>query len=105
MAKRRGVTQYLDIFASVGATFYDIEPDALIVLDDHGVIERVNPGFTAMTGYAESEVVGSVVTRLIEFDDKDSPLRLMHKDSGEIQCRVVASRFRGGKVYLVLRSI
>lgn len=91
--------------ASVYATFYDISPDMLIVLDDKGIIERVNPGFTAMTGYAESEVVGSVVTRIIEFDDKDSPLRLMHKNSDEIQCRVVASRFRGGKVYLVLRAV
>lgn len=105
MAKRRGVTQYLDIMASVYATFYDIAPDMLIVLDDNGLIERVNPAFEKATGYAEQDVIGSIITRVIIFDDKDLPLRLLHKDSGEIKCRVVASRFRGGKVYLVLRPI
>lgn len=103
MAKR-GVTEFLNVFEGIGATFYDISPDALIVLSDKGIVERVNPAFEKMTGYAEQDVTGKMITQIITFDGRDDPIRLLHRGDGEIKCRVVASRFRGDKVYLVLRA-
>lgn len=105
MAKNRGVTQYLDVLASVYSTFYDIETDALLVLNDKGIVERVSPGFEKLTGYVEADIAGRMITQIITFGERDDPIRLLHKGGGEIKCWVVASRFRQGKVYLVIRPI
>ena len=44
MAKH-GVTEFLRAFEDVGATFFQIETDLLICLDEKGNISRVNPAF------------------------------------------------------------
>ena len=57
------------VFEDVGQQFFKIETDFLIVLDEHGNIERVNPSFERETGYAESEVLGSGMIRMIVMED------------------------------------
>jgi diguanylate cyclase (GGDEF)-like protein/PAS domain S-box-containing protein len=40
------------------ATVFEATGEAIMITDAQGVIKRVNPAFTATTGYAESEAVG-----------------------------------------------
>lgn len=115
MAKR-GVTEFLSAFQDVGITFFDIETDLLIVLDDRGNIARVNPAWERVTGYAESDVIGHGIAQFVSLDDlavflrsfsekHPRPFRLLHHGGGTVACRLVAARFRAGRGYLVLRTV
>lgn len=113
---RHGVTEFLHIFEDVGATFFDIESDVLVVLDAQGNIERTNPAFERVIGYAESDVLGSELVHLVDTNDlavfiksfnwlpQPEPFRMLRRGGGKVSMRLVAARFRGQRGYLVLRQ-
>lgn len=119
MAKRHGVTEFLKAFEDVGTTFYDIEHDLLIVLDEQGNISRVNPAFERELGRSEANVLHFEMIRLVHEDDlaafirsfdkslEHQPVRLLKRESGEIRARLVDFKFRrtdeGLRGYLILR--
>lgn len=116
MAKRHGVTEFLRVFEDVGATFFDIETDLLIVLDGQGNIERVNPAFERITGYSESDVLGQGIIRLVKMEDwavflrtftavTPAPFRMLRKFEGEIAVRLMACRFKQQRGFIVLRRL
>lgn len=115
MAKH-GVTEFLQTFQDVGITFFDLETDLLVMLDDRGNIARVNPAWERVTGYAESDVIGHGIVQFVSIDDlavfmrsfsekHSKPFRLLHYGGGVVVCRLVAARFRAGRGYLVLRTV
>lgn len=117
MERRRGVTDFLRIFEVVGATFFDIEEDLLVVLDEQGNISRVNPAFQKALNYHEADVFGVPLIQLVHADDwakfikafnwhgPPQPFRLLRSTAGEMAVNLIAVRFRNGKGYLVMRSV
>lgn len=114
--RKRGVTEFLRAFEDVGATFFDIEEDLLIVLDETGNVERVNPAFEKILNRRESEVLGLGLIRLICIDDWatflrsfTSPhppaVRLLKKESGEVLVRMIAFRFKSQRAFLAFRRV
>jgi PAS domain-containing protein len=121
VAKRRGVTDFLDAFQDVGSTFFDLEIDLLVVLDERGNIARVNDAFERELGRDEFSVLRLELIRLVHEDDlaafirsfdtssNPPPVRLLRRDSGDVVVRLIAYRFRrtdeGLRGYLVLRKV
>ena len=116
MPKSRGLTTFLHAFEDVGTTFFDIECDLLIVLDEHGNIERVNPAFERLLGRKESEVLGQGMMHLVRIDDwatflrsftspDPPPVRLLKREQGEIVVRMIAFRFKGQRGFLAFRRM
>lgn len=115
MAKH-GVTQYLDALYDTGMVFFEICPDLLIMLDESGLIKRVNPAFVKHTGYKESEVLGRGIIQVIAAHDAAAffrtftskhraVVRLLHRHSGNVRVRLVAFRFRNERSYLEFRVV
>lgn len=118
---RHGVTEFLSTFSDVGIQFFDIETDILIVLDETGNIDRVNPAFEKILNRAEPDVLGEPVIRLIfsgdwsrflnSFNDlqRGNVFHLLHKDVGLIKVQLTAYKFKhtplGQRGYLVLRPV
>lgn len=105
MARKRGVTEYLDVFQNTGAVFFDIEPDLLIVVDGQGNIERVNPAFERATGYHEADIRNTPVIQLARPEAYHPKiLCVLHKNGGIVRCKLVAYRHRAQRVFLVMRK-
>lgn len=113
---KHGVTEFLSVFEGIGATFYSLETDLLIVLDGQGNIERVNPSFESITGYAEADIIGHGIAQFVSIDDLalflrsfsetyPRPFRLLHQGGGVVVVRLIAAKFRAGRGYLVLRTV
>lgn len=118
---RHGVTEFLSTFSDVGIQFFDIETDILIVLDEQGNIDRVNPAFEKILARSEPDVLGEPVIRLIfsgdwskflnSFNDmqRGNVFHLLHKDAGMIRVQLTAYKFKptdtGRRGYLVLRPV
>lgn len=113
---RHGVTEFLRAFEDIGQTFFDIERDLLIVLNEHGDIERVNPAFERALGRKESETLGLGMIRLICIDDwatflrsftmQDPPaVRLLKKEQGEVIVKMIAYRFKAQRGFLAFRPV
>lgn len=116
MARRHGVTEFLQSFESIGSTFFDLEVDLLVVLDEKGNIERVNDAFERALDRQESEVLGQGIIHLVRMDDwaaflnaftavQPAPFRLLRKDSGDVGVRLIACRFIKRRGFLVLRKV
>jgi PAS domain-containing protein len=116
VSKRRGVTDYLDVFQSIGTMFFDLETDLLIVLDEQGNIDRVNPMFERLLGRMEIEVLGMAIIRLVHVDDlakflksftqlQPEPIRLLRHPDGEIAVRFIACRFKAQRGFIILRRV
>lgn len=116
IARSHGVTEFLRAFEDFGQQFFNLESDFLIVLDDRGNIDRVNPAFERILGYAESDVTGKGLMHIIRVDDwaaflrtftsvDPSPIRLLCKVSGEVGVKMIAFRFKNQRGYLVMRPI
>ncbi len=119
MAKRHGVTDFLRAFEDFGTTFFDIERDLLVVLDEVGNISRVNPAFERALGRTEASVLGNELIRYVIADDlakfirsfdttlSPAPVRLLKREQGEVTVRLLAFKFKrsdeGLRGYLVLR--
>jgi two-component system, LuxR family, sensor kinase FixL len=52
---------------------FDTAVDAIVTIDEHGIVERMNPAAEKLFGYQESEVAGKNVSMLMP-----SPYREMH---------------------------
>lgn len=118
---RHGVTEFLQTFEDVGIQFFDIETDILIVLDEQGNIDRVNPAFERILNRTEPDVLGEPVIRLIfsgdwskflnAFSDmqRGNMFHLLHRDAGMIRVQLTAYKFKpteaGRRGYLVLRPV
>lgn len=118
---RHGVTEFLSAFEDVGIQFFDIETDILIVLDEAGNIDRVNPAFERILNRAEPDILGEPIIRLIfsgdwsrflnAFSDlqRGNIFHLLHSDAGLIRVQLNAYRFKrtdaGMRGYLVLRPV
>jgi PAS domain S-box-containing protein len=113
---RRGVTEFLRAFEDVGQTFFDIESDLLIVLDEHGNIERVNPAFERLLDRKEADVLGLGMIRLICIDDwatflrsftspNQPAVRMLRREQGEIVVKMIAVRFKGQRGFLAFRPV
>jgi PAS domain-containing protein len=115
VAKRHGVTDFLAVFEGIATTFFDLETDLLVMLDEAGNISRVNPAFERALGYRELDMLGVAMIRLVDVNDwavfirafsafETQPFRLLCSGEGEISVRLIAARFRAGRGYLVLRK-
>ena len=113
---KHGVTEFLNAFSDVGATFFEIESDLLICLDERGNISRVNPAFERALNRREADVLGWGMMRLICIDDwaqflrlftspNPPPVRLLKSGSGEIVVRLIAFRFKMQRGYLAFRPV
>jgi PAS domain-containing protein len=113
---KHGVTEFLRAFEDVGTTFFDIETDLLIVLDEQGNIARVNPALEKSLNRRESEMLGHGMMQLICIDDwatflrsftspNQPPIRLLVKDAGEIVVRMIAFRFKNQRGFLAFRPV
>jgi PAS domain S-box-containing protein len=118
---KRGVTDFLQVFEDVGATFFDIERDVLIVLDECGNISRVNPAFERYLGRQEINVIHHEIIRYIHpgdlaafirsFDTSvaPQPIRMVRWDDGELVVKLLAWKFKrtdeGQRGFLVLRPV
>lgn len=116
---KHGVTEFLSVFSDVGATFFNLESDLLIVLDEDGNISRVNPAFETTLGWAESNVLGQGIIRLVWMEDwakfmhafdvqqRNTVFHLLHSEQGVVSVNLIAYRFKrtdaGQRGYLVLR--
>jgi PAS domain-containing protein len=116
---KHGVTEFLKAFEDVGATFFGVESDLLVVLDESGNIARVNPAFEHALGRVESEVLQRGIINLVyaddlaiflhSFDPNVEPciFRLLRALHGVVWVRLVAYHFKrtaeGQRGYLVLR--
>ena len=118
----RGVTQYLKVFSSIVSTFFDLEVDLLIVLDEHGDILRVNPAFIKTLRRREAEVLHQGIARYVaeedlakflhafEEEDQHTPFRLLRGKQGFIQVVLVKGFFttlphEGQRGFLILRPV
>jgi diguanylate cyclase (GGDEF)-like protein/PAS domain S-box-containing protein len=91
----------------VAAAVFDNVPEAIMVVDANGLIMQVNPSFTQMTGYRESEALGKDVTFLKSshhpsefFADMMQTLYQEGRWQGEIW-----NRRRSGEVFAAWLSI
>lgn len=50
---------------NLAAALLDASPDAIVVVDEHGVIQSVSPAVTALFGYKPDELVGEPVELLL----------------------------------------
>jgi PAS domain-containing protein len=116
---KHGITDFLKAFEDFGTTFFDIEHDLLVVLDEVGNISRVNPAFEQALARTEASVLGQEMIRYVLLDDlakfirsfdtamKPAPVRLLKREQGEVRVRLIAYKFRktdeGLRGYLVLR--
>jgi PAS domain-containing protein len=116
---KRGVTEFLKAFEDVGTTFFDVEVDLLVVLDESGNISRVNPAFEQALNRLEPSVLRHGLISYIHpddlaifmhsFDPATSPImfRLLRTGHGAVPVRLVAYKFKrtdaGQRGYLILR--
>lgn len=105
---KHGVTEFLSIFQGTGATFSDLEPDLLVVLDRNGAIKWVNPAFEKATGYTEYESIGRSLSFCISMTDLENMSPRFHflkKGGGTVKCETVAWRYRNQQHYAIFRCI
>jgi PAS domain S-box-containing protein len=109
VGKRRGVTDFLSVFQSDGAVFFDLETDILVKLNEYGNIVRVNPAFEKILGYSELEVIGKSLIEIASMRDLDQidpkALRLLRKGGGEVVVKVEDWRYRKPYHYAIFRRI
>lgn len=114
--QRRGVTEFLSVFQDVGATFYDLETDLLITLDEQGGVERINAAFERTLGYREANIRGHaliefvVVADMAKFirsfsEEFPQPFRMLHSWTGIVTVRLIKCRFRNGRGFVILREV
>jgi len=118
---RHGVTDFLTAFQDVTTTFFSVETDLLVVLDEQGDIERVNPAFEKILNRPEREVIGRPIIVFVYAEDfakfmrafnsikHAEPFRLLHRNYGVVAVRLVAYRFKKSveiqRGFLVLRPV
>lgn len=118
---KHGVTEFLSVFSDVGTTFFNLETDLLIVLDETGNISRVNAAFETTLGRSEADVLGQGIIRLVAMDDWDkfmhafdvlqrsTKFRLLHSEQGLVTVSLIAYRFKrtdaGQRGFLVMRPV
>jgi PAS domain S-box-containing protein len=113
---KHGVTEFLRVFEDTTTVFFNIETDLLVVLDENGDINRVNPAFTRNLGYEETDVLRMPIIRLVRSEDwsaflnaftapEPKPFRMLHQGEGEITVRLIAVRFKSGRGFIVLRKM
>jgi PAS domain-containing protein len=110
VSKRRGVTDFLSIFQDDRSIFFDAETDILIVLNDAGAIERVNPAFERLLNRPEASVLNLLLTHFMRIDNQATdPIRFLKWGGGEIGVQLIAYRFarteQGKRWYLILRPM
>ena len=72
--------------------------DAILICDARGLVLRINPAFTRLTGFAEKDIVGGVL-RLLEHRERDRTVfgQLMEAlRNGDIWSNRIAHRRRDG---------
>ena len=96
-------------------------PDLLVVLDFDGVFRRVNPAWTHVLGFAEEELIGTRVDRLVHPDDvalteealavaSDGPIptvenRYRHKDGSYRWLSWITAPPEAGLIYATGRHV
>lgn len=121
MSKRRGVTAFLEAFGDVGSTFFDLETDLLVMLDEQGNISRVNDTFERELDRTEFSVLHAEMIHLIHDDDlaafirsfgmrfDQPPIRLLKRNGGDVVVRLIRAAFRrtdsGVCAYLIFRKV
>lgn len=112
-----GVTKWLDSLDGDLRALVEIETDLCVILDQYGSIIRVNPAFEMRLNYAEADVLRHDIIRYIavddlakflhsfDFDTKPAIIRLLKREHGYIQARLVAYRFKESRGYLIFRPV
>ena len=70
---------------------WDVSPDLLTVLDEQGAIQRVNPAWHDLLGYASGTLLGHLVTDLVHDDDLPAAERAL---SRSLEGRVARTEVR-----------
>jgi PAS domain S-box-containing protein len=113
---RRGVTRFLESLESDQAVFFDLAPDLLVVLDEEGVVKRVNPAVERALGRNRLELIGRPFAQLVLSEDhlrfvgaftsaRERTFRLLHKENGVVTCRLMVWGSRSGRGYIVMRRV
>lgn len=113
---RHGVTQFLELFNDVGRVFFDLESDLLIVVNEHGEIFDCNPATERELNRAKAEMLsvpfmrffydGELLDFVQEFyKPRGRCFRMLRRESGEIQVRLIAFRSYRDYGYIVLRRV
>lgn len=82
--------------------------DAVIITDQRGVIEYVNPAFTNLTGYTAEEAIGRIPGALLKSGQQDKAFYQMIWDTilaGETWHGTLTNRKKSGEYYIVNESI
>src|SRR5690625_5880274 len=83
---RRSLRESEDLFeeSSQAATVFSHSSDLVAILDAHGRVSKINPAFTELTGFEQSECHGQILT--VFFPDGRWVLQALtstHKWEGE----------------------
>lgn len=109
MARKRGVTDFLEVFEGDSTIFFDIETDILVKLDGGGNILRVNPAFERVLGYSERDVIGKSLIEISAMHDLDQldpkAFRLLRKNGGEVIVKVEKWKYHKYCHYAIFRRV
>jgi PAS domain S-box-containing protein len=103
---KHGVTEFLEVFESDKSIFFDIETDLLVTLDEGGNILRVNPAFTRILGFSETDVMNQSLILFLSIPSLhlDTPqITFLKKGGGEVNCRIVAWKYKHHQHYAIFR--
>src|SRR6202453_4517261 len=81
--------------------------DALIIMDNSGVMEYVNPAFEALTGYSRHEAIGQTLG-MLNSDDQESALydeMWNTVRSGNVFRGIVMNRKRNGETLIIEKAL
>ncbi|WP_299014261.1 diguanylate cyclase [uncultured Photobacterium sp.] len=63
------LSQYKEKQQKAADNIFDYSQDAILVMDDSGVITMVNPAFSQITGYSKEEIIGQHFHKLADTDE------------------------------------
>ncbi len=104
--------EYFESQQRQAAAVFDHMSDAVIIADNRGIVLRVNPAFTRITGWAPEKIIGrdtrSIAAPIADHDHREqireshrtlegfrNELLLRHADGTEFPCLVSASPIHG----------
>ena len=91
--RERGLTHEVAQRTAERDRMWNASPDLLVVLAYDGTFRRVNPAWTVILGYAQEELVGTVVETLVHPDDVALTRRAL-ADAAGAPLPVVENRYR-----------
>jgi PAS domain S-box-containing protein len=89
----RELSKHMEELESDMSAFWKMNP-ALLMLIREGLISRINPAWEKYLGYAQEDIIGSNLYKLINTEDRDNLLEVMLKLKTESKPQLVIVRFK-----------